>query len=142
MSYGADRTAGPLALGRDRRAQKPSYDPIAKRAKMLSDIVWEKAMKIAAVLAPEHPLDQEPLSDHESWMLLEAVAVGLSPSAWDDPQALTDLYQLRKMFLPGAADETLKIRAAQLKREQAALPDPTISPASPDFARRMERLKR
>lgn len=139
----ADRSA--MAHGRGathRRPKQPDYDPLARRAKFLSDLLWERAKKLAAVLAPDEPADQEALSDHESWMVLETVATTLNPMLWDDPDALDDLYRLRRMFMPDIASDRLKIRSRVLRKEQSMLPDPSITPESPAFQKRIDRLKR
>lgn len=127
---------------RNRRPNQPGYDPLSRRAKLLADMFWERAMKLAEALAPDEPTDQEPLTDHETWMLLEGVGTSLSPMLWDDPDALDDLYRLRKMFMPQLANEGLKIRSRMLRKEQNMLPDPAITPENPEFQKRIERLKR
>lgn len=125
-----------------RRPKQPDYDPLSRRAKLLADLLWERGKKLAAVIAPDEPTDQEPLSDHESWMVLETVATTLNPMVWDEPDALEDLYRLRRMFMPDLASEKLKIRSRQLRKEQAMLPDPAITPENPEFQKRLDRIKR
>lgn len=125
-----------------RRPNQPDYDPLSRRAKLLSDLLWERAKKLAAVIAPDEPTDQEPLTDHETWVVLETVATTLSPMLWDDPEALDDLYRLRRMFIPQLANESLKIRARLVRKEKSMLPDPSITPENPEFEKRMARLKR
>jgi hypothetical protein len=142
--YHADRSRARSAnpTFRNRRGDKPQYDPIQKMAKQLSDIMWTRAKDLAQVLAPEHPHDQEPLSDFESWMLLERVAMAVSPNVWDDPNALSDLYKLRGQFLPSAPRDHLKLLAKQAKQEEDALPDAMITPADPEFDKRQKRIAR
>lgn len=136
----ADKSA--QAHPRDRRPNRPSYDPLARRAQLLENVVWERARKLADIIAPVEPVDEEPLSEHESWMLLERAAASVSPATWDDPNALSDLYRLRKMFMPDLASESLKIRARQVAKEKSMLPDPAITPENPEFEKRIARLKR
>lgn len=127
-----------------KRAQKPSYDPIASAAKDLANEVWEESMRIADVLAPSNPSDQEPMSELDTWMVLEEVALRTSPfsGSWDVfPQALHDLYALRKKFL-GMDQPRLKDRAKFAETQKRNLPDASISPANPEFAKRMARLRR
>ncbi|GIW17448.1 MAG: hypothetical protein KatS3mg064_0605 [Tepidiforma sp.] len=125
----------------DRRAERTTYDPLRQRAKLASDLLWERARRLADIIAPAEPMDEEPLTDRESWMILEAAALTFSPWTWEDPEALEDLYRLRKQFAPGAAKESLRERAKLLRRDQAMLPDPAITPQNPEFERRMRRLK-
>lgn len=127
-----------------RRKPKPSYDPLATRAKALADRVWENAMRIAEVLAPARPVDQEPIEEHDTWLLLEAVAAEVSPFSgmWDAyPGALHDLFELRKKFLPETASPRLEVIANRAEKMNALLPDPTITPANKDFEKRQNRLK-
>lgn len=137
----ADRSGMPRRES-SRRAARQTYDPMAHRAKLLSDLLWERAKKLASILAPDEPADQEPLDDFEAWMILEHAAVAISPMTWDDPDALTDLFRLRRLFAPDLASESLKLRAAQVRKERAMLPDPSITPQSPEWEERIRRLKR
>lgn len=90
-----------------KRKPSPVYDPLKVRAKALSDQLWERAMEIARVLAPDVPVDHVELDERQQWILLERVALNLSPFVWDDPDAIRDLYMLRKKFIPKAADPSL-----------------------------------
>lgn len=121
-----------------RRAQASSYDPLKERAKLISDVLWERAKNIAKVLAPDVPADQQELDPKDQWMLLERVAINLSPEAWDDPNAIRDLYQLRKQFAPQLAFPWLLDAASYRQKEKSLVPRADISPASPEF----EKLKR
>lgn len=137
----ADRSGVPKRRA-TRRAPRQAYDPLRDRAKLLSDLLWERSKKLADVLAPDEPSDQEPLSDHEAWMILEHAAISVSPMTWDDPDALTDLLRLRKMFAPELASDRLKLRASQVRKERDMLPDPSITPQSPEWEKRIRRLNR
>lgn len=125
-----------------RRAPKPSYDPLKERAKLVADQLWERAVAVAKVLAPDVPADQEPLPEWDQWMVLERVAMQLSPAAWNDANAIEDLFKLRKLFAPQMAEEWMPIAAKYRRKEQAGLPDPAVSPASPEFEKNMRRLSR
>lgn len=138
----ADRTAMPRKRSTVRRGTRPAHDPMQHRAKLLSDLLWERAKDLAGVLAPDEPADQEQLSDREAWMILEHAAISMSPMTWDDPDALTDLLRLRRMFAPELASERLNARASQVRKERAMLPDPSITPQSPEWEKRIRRMKR
>lgn len=125
-----------------RRATIPDYDPLKERAKSLSDTLWERARNIAKVLAPDVPADAEQLDPKMQWMVLESIAVNLSPEAWDDPEAINDLYKLRKQFAPQLAFDWLPAAAAYRKKVRSTLPRPEITPANPEYAAMMRRLKR
>lgn len=121
----------------DRQKQNPFYD----QAKMLADTMWEDAMSLSDILAPDSPADQEPLDDSDAWMVLESAATIMSPHFWDDPAALEDLLQLRQKFAPHMVDPALKVRVGYLKKVQKNTPDVTITPANEKFAEQMRRLK-
>lgn len=107
---------------------------------MLADILWEKAMKLADVIAPEHPLGTLQMEPAEQWQFLEAVAMELSPTYWDDPDAIKSLYDLRKRFAPQLATPALaKLAQAQAKIQQVA-PDLAVTPENPKFDRKMSDL--
>lgn len=124
-----------------RRSSREAYDPIMERARMVANELWERAVNISEVLAPDEPTDQEELPSREQWMLLETVAVNLSPNAWDDPDAVMDLYQLRRAFDPARDHEPLKQMSMAQRRLRKMLPDPKVSPANPEFATHQRRLK-
>lgn len=143
----ADRSAYPrpaqqTTQARARRGRRATYDPINQTEERLAHIVWERARAISQILAPDEPVGEEPLTEHESWLILETVAASLSPAYWEDPNALTDLYQLRKMFVPEAADPGLRDRAEYVRKTKEMLPDPAITPENPEFERRLRRLTR
>ena len=121
------------------RASKPSSDPLYDRAKMIADILFERAKTVASVLAPEVPADTEELDDYDAWNILEATAAEFSPGYWDDPDALDDLYQLRKRFM-GRDDPQLKALVKVAKTKRKYMPDPSITPANPDFERMARRI--
>lgn len=124
-----------------RRGQASTYAPLHDRATFLSNEMWERAVKIADIMAPAEPTDQEEIEPREMWMLLETVASNLSPSAWDAPEAIDDLYKLRKQFMPDRDHEALKDYARDAARLKKMLPDPMVSPASPEFETHQRRLK-
>lgn len=125
-----------------RRQRPPAYDPLKDRAKEVADILWERAMAIAKVLAPDVPNDVEEIDPFDQWLLLETVASKLSPAYWDSPAAITDLYKLRQQFAPHLAQDWLPAAAKFRKQEQAGLPDPAITPENPEFAKNQRRLAR
>lgn len=125
-----------------RRQDRGRYDPIAEGAAMLANRAWEAAGRIAAALAPEVPMDMEPMDPHDSWLLLEAVAVGLPVEHWDDPAALNDLYDLRKKFMPDLASDRIKALAKLAETNRRLLPDPNVTPENPLFAKQKARLLR
>jgi hypothetical protein len=124
-----------------RRAKPPSYDPMKTQAKLLADRMWEDAKKIANVLAPDSPTDQQELDPKDQWMVLELVASSVSPLYWDKPEAIRDLYRLRKMFVPNANSDYLKIVAQKVAKQTKSLPDPNITPESPEFDKARRRLE-
>lgn len=107
---------------------------------MLADIMWERAVKLAETIAPEVPTDAEPLDEYEQYLILERTSLLLSPGYWEDPDALDDLYRLRKKYQE-FDDENLKQRARQARSMKESLPDPAISPANPEFEKRMRKLQ-
>lgn len=123
------------------RAKRPSYDPIETRAKWLADALWESAMKIANVLAPQNPVGQQELPPFDQWVLLETVAMNLSPGYWDEPSAIEDLYKLRTQFLPPKEKwEWLQVLARERVKESKGLPDPSITPQNPEFRKRLGKV--
>ena len=123
-------------------AKERQYDPLKERAKFVADALWERAQKVADVLAPEVPYDQEEWPPFYQWMLLERVAMQLSPEAWDDPNAIRDLMALRKQFAPALPVDPLAVAAEYRERERRGLPDPSISPQSPEWDAQLRRLTR
>ncbi|GIV04052.1 MAG: hypothetical protein KatS3mg015_2882 [Fimbriimonadales bacterium] len=113
-----------------KRKPKPQYDPIKQRAKMVSDLLWERAVEVAKILAPDIPADHEVLPDDMQWQILERVASSLSPAAWDDPNAILDLYRLRKKFYPELAYPWLVDHARRVRSAQRVIPKPEETPQS------------
>ena len=111
-----------------KRKPKPQYDPIKQRAKMVADLLWERAMEIANILAPDVPADHEVLPDDIQWEILEKAASSLSPAAWDDPDAILDLYRLRKKFYPELAYPWLVDHARRMRSVQRATPKSEETP--------------
>lgn len=113
-------------------------NPISDLAKVVADELWERAVAIADTITGEVPVDQTELDDETTWLILEHVALELSPSFWtDQPSAIHDLYNLRKKFAPALADENLKVLAQAYDTRKKALPDPMVSPANPTFQKQM-----
>lgn len=124
------------------RPAAASYDPLKERARWLANTLYERAKKIAEVMAPDVPSDMEEIPEDMQWRVLELVSTQLSPEFWDDPDAILDLYKLRKRFAPTLADERLPLIADFKRKERAMLPDPDITPESPEFEKQMARMKR
>lgn len=138
--YSAIPGTGPRKTGRrERRASKPGSEPLRDRAKFLADVLYERAKNLAETLAPEVPADAEPLDPYDQWNILEAAAAAFSPAYWDEPEALDDLYKLRKQFM-GVDDEQLKALAKEAKQRKRFTPDLSITPASPEFAKQARRM--
>lgn len=125
-----------------RRAPAHRWNPMEELSTALEYRVWEASKIIADQLAPDEPADMEPLEDHDQWMLLEHVALNLSPQAWDDPNAINALYDLRKRFAPALATPDLKVLAHLKKTEKGLLPDPSVTPESPEWTKQKNRLAR
>ena len=124
-----------------KRARRTQYDPITERAKLIADLMYERAKNIAEAMAPDIPADSEPLEDHEVWLMLEEVALNLSPVAWNEPEALADLIRLRKQFGGGQLDtERLKTYKQLQETDARMLPDPNITPQSPEWKEQQKRL--
>ncbi|MFW6174357.1 MAG: hypothetical protein ACOC5K_01080 [Chloroflexota bacterium] len=110
-------------------------NPIYERAKLLADTLYERAKKLAEAMAPEHPADTEALPEYDQFMILQQAALHLTPEWWDNPDALEDLYRFRQKFL-GIEDKGLKEIAKQLRKEREKLPNPRITPQSPEWDER------
>jgi hypothetical protein len=110
------------------------------RAKMIADEIWERANRLAEVLAPERPTDTEPLGDFDQFNILQAAAVSFSPGYWDDPAALEDLYRLKKQFT-GRDDRQLLDFARAAKERKAMLPPPEMSPQNPKWQETVAKMK-
>lgn len=139
--YSATRAGGtPTTVSR--RSARPDYDPLKERSKYLADVLWERARDIAKILAPDVPADSQELSPFVQWMLLEKVAINFSPAAWDNPEAINDLYKLRKQFAPDLAHEWLPAAARYQQKLKGALPNPEVTPQSPEWKKQQRRLAR
>ena len=122
------------------RAESTEYNPLAEETKLVADRMWEDAMALSKVLAPDVPADAEPMDDFDVWWLLEEVAVDLSPMVWDDPAAIEDLIRLRRQFAPEMDSTPLRTVATLRRREKAMLPDPAVTPQSEEWAAKQKRL--
>lgn len=107
--------------------------------KRLADVMWEDAVKLANVLAPEIPVDSEPLPELDQLILLESVAAELPVQFWNQPDAVEALFKL-KQRIRGVTLPYLKDVAAMQRRMARNLPDPRVSPANPEFAEHSQRL--
>ena len=135
--YSAMR-GGPLNK-RGRGPAAPQYQPLQETAKYVADILYERAKDLKDALAPDHPHDTVEMDPYDQWNILEAVAASFSPGYWDDPDALEDLYKLRKQF-QGYEDPELKILAKVAKEKQRMTPDLSVTPENPDYERQMRRI--
>lgn len=122
-----------------RRGDAPAYQPMYEMAKGVADGLWERAQKLAEILAPEHPVDTEPLPEEDQFDILMGAAAVFSPGFWDDPEALEDLHRLKLKFM-GRDDQQLLEFAKVARAQREALPDPDITPANPKWEEEMERL--
>lgn len=132
---------GPSRLnGRtERRAERPEPNPLYEQAKQLADALYEDAKKLADILAPEHPVDTEPLDAFDQYMILERTAALFSPGYWDDPEALDDLFRLRKQFT-GRESEELKAFARVARERRNRMPDLDVTPESPEFEKMVRKV--
>lgn len=133
MPYGS-RPGGPRRYPSSSRTINPE-NPIYNRAKILADIIYERAKNLAEALAPEHPADTEEIPEIDQFLILQRAAVYLTPEWWDNPDALEDLYKLRKKFLD-LDDKWLHEKAKELRKEREALPSPRITPQSAEWDER------
>ena len=124
-----------------RRGAKPRQSDLYSLAKQVGDKLWEDAQKMAEALAPEHPADAEELDEFDQFQILMTAAVEFSPGYWDDPDALEDLYRLKKQFT-GRDDQQLLDFARVAKAQRNNMPDPNITPENPDWEDQMRRMKR
>lgn len=122
-----------------RRVNKPEYDPLYEEAKAIADQMWEDAKAIADIIAPEYPVDAEPLDEYDQWVILEGVFARLSPASWGDAEAVKALYHLRKKFT-GRDDQPLATLAKRMEQEAKGVPNLEITPANPEYDREMARI--
>lgn len=120
---------------RQRRGQRPQSTPLYEDAKRMADLMWEDAQRLAEAFAPEVPSDAEPLDEEMQFNILMTAAVEFSPGYWDDPDALEDLFRLKKKFM-GVEDAELREFAKVAKVQRTNMPDPRMTPAHPDWEKR------
>lgn len=124
------------------RQPPQAYNPIGDMAKTISDELWERAMSVADIYTQGSMIDKKPLDEHTMWLILEKVALNLSPEYWNDhPEAIADLYKLRTKFMPDGNHAPLKILAETYRNVNKNLPNPAITPANPMWPKIVERLK-
>lgn len=116
-------------------------NPYQRRAKLLADAIYDGARKIAKYIAPEEPIDAEYYDDEYVWRLLETAAQHTSPAFWDDPDAITDLFNLRKQFT-GREDQFLPIFAKAAKDRQSHTLNLDIPPGSKEWDEQDRRIHR
>ncbi len=104
-------------------------------------MMWSDSEALVDVIAPDQPVDADPLTDSEMLVLLEQVAAKLPVTFWDDPDALDDLARLR-MAAFGEEQPQLKSLAKRQRALSKAIPDPSIAPGSPEWDAQEKRLKR
>ena len=126
----------------NRRGKKPEYDPLERIAKMVADQAWEKANRIVERLAPEQPADTDQLDEQTQWLILQEVAINMSPEFWDDPEAIEDFARLTQKFAPGVPVDHLKPIAQAKRASNRALPDLSITPENPEYERMERRMRR
>lgn len=134
-------TRGPSRInGREqRRAERPGPNPLYEQAKQLGDALYEDAKKLADILAPDHPVDTEELDPFDQYQILEHAAVLFSPGYWDDPDALEDLFRLRKRFT-GRETQELKEFAKVARARRKRMPDIDVTPENPEFQKMMRKV--
>lgn len=120
---------------RTRRGKRADENPLYEQAKHVGDVLFERAKALVDIIAPERPVDAEPLDEYEQWEILERVAQTLSPGAWDDPDALDTLFRLRRRFA-GSEDEWLKTLAKEARERKRMMPDISITPENPDYEKK------
>ena len=124
-----------------KRGRKPVSTDLYDLSKMVADRMFEDAQKLAEALAPERPADAEELDEFDQFQILMTAATFFSPGYWDEPDALEDLYRLKKQFL-GREDPELLAFARVARAQKNSLPDPTITPENPDWEDQLKRMKR
>ena len=138
-------TAYATALGsrpmEKRRKARPEQFTMLDDAHKLADQLWEDGQVLAQQLRGDQPDDSQELSERDSWLVLEKAAATLPPSEWTDPNALTDLFELRRKFTQLEHPE-LRVFAQQQRRLKALTPDPSITKANPAWDKMVRRLER
>lgn len=130
-----------MTVQRRSKPQDRGNNPLDRRAKLIADKLYERAKKLADALAPERPTDTEELPEDVTWRILEDAATALSPAFWGEPDALHDLYRLRKQFT-GVEDPLLQIYERRARAALRGVPDPSITPESPEWEKQRRRMKR
>ena len=115
-----------------RRANKPKENTLYDDSKTLADMMWEDAVRLAEALAPEVPTDAEELDEFSQFNILMMAAAEFSPGYWDDPDALEDLFRLKKQFM-NVEDVELRELAKVAKVQRKGIPDPMMTPQHPDW---------
>ena len=124
-----------------RRGSKPRTSDLHSLAKQAADRMWEDAQKLAEAFAPEVPADAEELDEFDQFQVLMTASVNFSPGYWDDPDALEDLYRLKKQFT-GRDDQELLELAKVARAQRKNMPDPNITPENPEWQDQLNRMKR
>ena len=121
-----------------RKRDPQAYDPLHEGATIVGAHMYEGALQLSRILAPDHPADAEELPDDVQWEILELTAFEVTPHTWEDPNAIEDLIRLRKKFAPrsAASSEYLKPVAKLRRTEKRNLPDLNVTMASPDWDQR------
>ena len=123
-----------------RRGTRSQTDPLYVRSKTVADQLFERIERLVDMLAPERPTDTEPLNEFDQFNILQLAAVIHSPGYWDDPEALTDLYRLKKQFT-GRDDQQLVEFAKAAKARKEALPPPEMTPQNPKWREMMDKME-
>ena len=135
--YSAMR-GGPLNK-RGRGPSKPQYSPLHETAKMVADVLYERAKAVVEALAPDQPHDAVPLDAYHEWNILEATAASFSAGYWDKADALEDLFRLRKQFT-GIEDEELKSLAKVAREKERYTPDISVTPQNVEYEKMQRRM--
>lgn len=125
----------------NRRGRAPKYDPLMTRAKLVADELWERAMRVAEIMAPEEPSDAEPLDDLTTFQILQTLATNMSPEFWDSG-AVEDYHRLLGMFAPEVPREHLPEIARMRRQMERGLPDPSITPQNPEYKKMLGRMSK
>ncbi len=134
------RSSGTKPYGAPRKPA-PGTNAMTDDGKRVADLMWEDAKRLANAIGGESPDDAMELDEHDAWLILETVAGVLPPAQWNDPNALTDLFELRRKFAQLESPE-LRVLASQQRRIKALTPDISITPANPAFEAMQRRLAR
>ena len=123
-----------------RRGNRPQQPPLLEEAHALADMLFNDAMELVDILAPDNPIDTVQLEDREIYRLLESIAVELPVMYWDDhPEAIRDLARLRKAF-GGRDSEYLIALATRFESINKKKPDHEIAPGGPAWEAQEKRM--